>query len=407
MKYSRPTLLACLLSLQIPTSEAGPTLPGPGNALSVPSLLAPKKGVDPLAAGAAALEEATTTTVTSQSLSRITSSITSRTTLSNSATSKSATSQSITLTSTISTIPYSTSTPFFESSTSSPMPTSTTPTSTENVGSSPLSTSTMSTSISSVPVYSTPTPDLNNKQHETLIIVLSVVLGVVAILLVLSAAFLASRYFKRQRPFSHRGASPINDDEIASWREPGFEQKKHVIQAPPPVKEANIGLAQFPGWRWNAPPANIQPVYSPSSVAQSPSFRAPNSRAGLTDETIPGAAPFIPPPKRQNSRLSKTPPGHSRTRSRRSSASNKSMWSHHGNSSVDLDWKPSPRSARHPTWYDPEDNNVGREFRDMDQTSSSPGTSIFDGLAAGGLSPRPASRSRPWGQDKEIGRAIA
>ncbi|KAH6678242.1 hypothetical protein B0J14DRAFT_460153, partial [Halenospora varia] len=326
----------------------------------------------------------------SQSLSRITSSITSRTTLSNSATSNPSKSQSITLTSTISTIPYSTSTSFFESS-ASPMPTSTTPTSTENVGSSPLSTSTMST----------------NKQHETLIIVLSVVLGVVAILLVLSAAFLASRYFKRQRPFSHRGASPINDDEIASWREPGFEQKRHVIQVPPPVKEGNIGLAQFPGWRWNAPPANIQPVYSPSSIAQSPSFRAPNSRVGLTDETIPGAAPFIPPPKRQNSRLSKTPPGHARTRSRRSSASNKSMWSHHGNSSVDLDWKPSPRSARHPTWYDPEDNNVGRELRDMDQTSSSPGTSIFDGLAAGGLSPRPASHSRPWGQDKEIGRAIA
>jgi hypothetical protein len=63
-----------------------------------------------------------------------------------------------------------------------------------------------------------------------------------------------------------------------------------------------------------------------------------------------------------------------------------------------------------PTWFDPEDdNNVGRELRDVDHNSSSPGTSIFDGLPAGGLSPRPKSRPRPWESDKEHehGRTLA
>lgn len=65
---------------------------------------------------------------------------------------------------------------------------------------------------------------------------------------------------------------------------------------------------------------------------------------------------------------------------------------------------------RIPTWYDPERDSVAAYLRDMDQTNSSPGTSVFDGLSAGGLSPRPKSRAqqRPWDIDeKEIGRAIA
>jgi hypothetical protein len=92
--------------------------------------------------------------------------------------------------------------------------------------------------------------------------------------------------------------------------------------------------------------------------------------------------------------------------------SQKSIWSYNGppsasNINVNYDHK-SPRE-RQPTWYDPEDDNIGRELRDFDHNSNSPGTSIFD-VAAGGLSPRPASRPRLWereAQDKEIGRAIA
>ncbi|CAK7233506.1 hypothetical protein SCUCBS95973_008617 [Sporothrix curviconia] len=53
--------------------------------------------------------------------------------------------------------------------------------------------------------------------------------------------------------------------------------------------------------------------YAPLASLQSPSTalqhaRAPNSRAGLTDETVPGDPSFLPPPKRLPSRLLKMPP---------------------------------------------------------------------------------------------------
>jgi hypothetical protein len=71
------------------------------------------------------------------------------------------------------------------------------------------------------------------------------------------------------------------------------------------------------------------------------------------------------------------------------------MWSFK-ESSMELKAK-----ERSPTWFDPEDDNVGRELRDFDHNSNSPGTSIFDGLSAGGLSPRPKSRPRLWESEKE------
>jgi hypothetical protein len=60
----------------------------------------------------------------------------------------------------------------------------------------------------------------------------------------------------------------------------------------------------------------------PSVEIQPPELtaRAPNSRSGLTDEAIPGQPSFLPPIKRQSTRLSKhKSPGHARTKSRRSS----------------------------------------------------------------------------------------
>jgi hypothetical protein len=59
-------------------------------------------------------------------------------------------------------------------------------------------------------------------------------------------------------------------------------------------------------------------------------------------------------------------------------------------------------------WYDPDNGAVGSHMRDLD--FSTPGASEFDSLSAGGLSPRPKSRPRPWElevDEKEIGRAIA
>jgi hypothetical protein len=55
------------------------------------------------------------------------------------------------------------------------------------------------------------------------------------------------------------------------------------------------------------------------------------------------------------------------------------------------------------SWFDPEDESVVSQMR-MDQTSSSNGASVLDGLAIGGLSPRPQPRHD--GGDIYIGRAI-
>lgn len=384
--------IACLLSLVFLSSAqpgafaaAGPG-PGPG----------PKKGVDPpnpatpQSSNSATVFEASSTARTASSSAIPSTSQIQPTTI------------PITQTTTVSYVPYESS----SSSEQSQIPaisTSTIPTRAITdgyVGSTSISSSVPS--ISSVAMSSTDRSD-SGISHRNLIVILSSVLGFVGLLLILSLAFLAFRYRRRQSPFAHRGASPINDEEIASWRGTVQEQKQQTPNPtqPPTIHDANtIGLAQSPpGWMWAPSPAVIQPAMShtTSTIPDTPSFlaKAPNSRAGLTDETVPGADPFIPPVKRQSSRLSKAPPGHARTKSRRSSLSAKSMWSFK-ESSMELKAK-----ERSPTWFDPEDDNVGRELRDFDHNSDSPGTSIFDGLSAGGLSPRPKSRPRLWESEKE------
>ncbi|KAH8592383.1 hypothetical protein B0O99DRAFT_689541 [Bisporella sp. PMI_857] len=250
-------------------------------------------------------------------------------------------------------------------------------------------------------------------RQRNLIIILTTVLGSVGIMSLAVAICLICRYKRGKTPFRNRGVTPIDDEEIETWREP--KQSPTMGASSPHTPRGmsidSIALKHSPQLAWVHSPNSMQ-YPPPALVAQTPDFiaRAPNSRVGLTDEAIPGAAPFITPPKRQSSRLSKAPPGHSRTKSRRSSISAKSVRSFTGGTIV------GPIiTTRIPTWYDPDDSSVGMDRRDTDH--SSPGTSIFDGLSAGGgLSPRPKSKTqlRPWDPDyawdKEIGgigRAIA
>ncbi|KAG4436452.1 hypothetical protein IFR05_008066 [Cadophora sp. M221] len=250
----------------------------------------------------------------------------------------------------------------------------------------------------------TPTGD-NSPSHQTLVIVLAVVLGAVGLILIGAIIFLLYRYRRDQLPFSHRGASPINDDEIASWRRTGQEQK---LTIPPPIhrpaiREVAAVHLNSPGWTWAASPSSIRTV-SAHITDHQVQTQAPNARAGLTDEVVPGADPFIAQPKRQNSRLSKLPPGHARSKSRRSSISAKSLWSP-DRTSNDLKYQEQP----HSTWYAVDDAAASSHFR-TEHSSNSPGTSVFGEQITGGLSPRPERRTRPWEQEisrEDIGRAIA
>jgi hypothetical protein len=79
----------------------------------------------------------------------------------------------------------------------------------------------------------------------------------------------------------------------------------------------------------------------------------------------------------------------------------KSVWSYNGGIGLNT------ANGKMPEWFDPEDLAVRKELSRTEWTSSSPGTSIYDGLPSGGLAPRPRSQPRPWETDKEIGRAIA
>jgi hypothetical protein len=252
-----------------------------------------------------------------------------------------------------------------------------------------------------------------SSHNRNLVIILSSVLGFLGLLLVAGLAVLVFRYRRGQTPFGHRGASPIDDEEIASWRR--SEQEKRL---PSPLSEHRAAIREVPelplahhsGWTW-ATTASSGSIHTiPSPFPDSPQYiaTAPNARAGLTDETVPGEDPFITPPKRHNSRLSKLPPSHSRNRSGRSSISAKSMLgaqSHHRTSS---DLKARDRT---PAWYDNYDDSVHGAYLKEIGGIDSPRMSkdMFDDLTSGGLSPRPKSvvRTMTWERTDDIGRAIA
>lgn len=265
--------------------------------------------------------------------------------------------------------------------------------------------------MSSTSEISNGTPSSHNRN---LTIILASVLGFLGLLLVTGIILLIARYRRQQAPFGHRGATPIDDEEIASWRR--SEQEKRQDQ-PPEHKAAIREVLELPrqhhsGWTWATTASSASIHTMPSPFPDSPSYiaTAPNARAGLTDETVPGADPFITPPKRHNSRLSKLPPGHSRTRSGRSSFSAKSMLGSPGHNRVSSDLKATERS---PTWYDSYDDPGGSQgayLKEIEAGIDSPRMSMFDDLNSGGLSPRPKSVARTmmrWERTDDIGRAIA
>lgn len=289
--------------------------------------------------------------------------------------------------------------------------------------------------------------------NRTLIITLSTVLSVVGVLLVVGAMLLCCRYKRRRLPFFNRGISPIDDDEIETWKVNKPAEKEAAVAAAAGVyrqdrytTSGRRSHAKQPssGSTIKSPPSVIvyqrqsEELASPRSFTAAPTTRtsrygarvsldkdlpgtpaqarAPNARAGLTDETVPGDPSFLPSPRRQTSRLSKPPPArgasshHHRTRSSRSSATSLRSFMYAG-SEMELQMPTSPRvsndayrgGGHHSQLQHHHSSSSGsgqQHSRVYSSSSVPPRLSFSDDTALiGGLSPRPLFRD-------DIGRAI-
>ncbi|KAL8803480.1 MAG: hypothetical protein Q9182_003177 [Xanthomendoza sp. 2 TL-2023] len=185
---------------------------------------------------------------------------------------------------------------------------------------SPIQPATTSASPSPAPVHS-------GINRTTLIVaVVCAVIGalLIGLLLGLCCWCLARRRRRRRQDLAHQ---PI-DDEVHTWRshepkQPGRDYSPHrtsrvasMEQQPmiPPAAKAPDMLQHHPALRND----NAENPFVP--VPPSPRRSAPNSRAGLTDGTVPGAAPYILPAEAQ--RLHKA---RSRSNSRPRTGSNPAL----------------------------------------------------------------------------------
>lgn len=334
------------------------------------------------------------------------------------------------------------------SSCSTSTSTQATPFTTSTAGQDTMSTTAMSAS----PTNSGSPPSMDasagnssgNGSNRTLVITLSTVLSVVGVLLIAGAILICWRYRERQHALFNRGLTPIDDDEIATWKMPrreksgpadagpSFAPSNHnrqlstnSVRKPPSVivyqnpRGIRISEELSPG-PYNNYSSNLGTfggrVSLDKELPQTPiQARAPNARAGLTDEAIPGDDPFLPSVVRRPSRLSKQHPRsshtHTRTRSSRSSASVRSSSLHAGS-----DMELSPRLS-HENGYGWSGYTTGGSrssshgasggagahhihSRVYSSSSIPPRLSFGEDGVLGGLSPRPLFR------DEEIGRAI-
>lgn len=166
--------------------------------------------------------------------------------------------------------------------------------------------------------------------HRNLVIILAVVLTLVGLSLLLILIVFLRRCHGSRASFSRRGVSPIDDEEIATWRtNPQAMAESRPSSSHPPLRRtsSSIIIQHTPGWTETFDSQPSSAGSTPQGMVKNlpdlpPVARAPNSRSGLTDETIPGAQPFVTPPTRRSRRLSKTQSsGHIRNKSTRSSIS--------------------------------------------------------------------------------------
>ncbi|KAM5356152.1 hypothetical protein ACJ41O_002798 [Fusarium nematophilum] len=270
---------------------------------------------------------------------------------------------------------------------------------------------------------------MNDSETQTVIIVLATVVPVTLITAVGCILYRRNRQRQRHFLFLKRGITPIDDEEIESWRTDKSDEKTPIIESESHnrhdleeqlhqhqrQKSTSVSSIRKPPSViiYNHPHPCVSEEFSPRSLHHKRSIdvpstpilaRAPNSRPGLTDEAVQGDDAFIPPLKRQPSRLAKLPPSasssrHSRARSSRSSTASvvspRDPW--HGH------YPDAFFAARSSSEYLPRANrslDIRRHHQRMHSMSNPTRMSFDDEVFLGGLSPRPLIRK------SEIGRAI-
>lgn len=155
---------------------------------------------------------------------------------------------------------------------------------------------------------------------QTLTIALAV--GVPGVLIILAAALLVYRSQRRKARLFRRGITPIGDEEIQSWkgekssldlRRPSYHTVRSVCSIQKPASVIVYTPHQYTRRPSEERSTSSRSFESRRSGETSPlsQARAPNSRPGLTDESIQGDDAYVttPPSRRVPSqRFSKHPP---------------------------------------------------------------------------------------------------
>ncbi|KAL3961871.1 hypothetical protein ACCO45_003394 [Purpureocillium lilacinum] len=248
--------------------------------------------------------------------------------------------------------------------------------------------------------------------RRTLTIILATTIPSVLLIVAIATVLCCRARARRARLFD-RGITPIGDEEIESWKRnrmprsnAGQEEKVHTPATPPQRHDSKYkGQAGSPNHRTTAfvvsPNGKRSFDVAPAAVLA----RAPNSRPGLTDETVQGEDAFVVTQiKRNPSRLAKAPPpvsGPSPPRHGRSKSTRATMTGTTG--AQDLWYGQQPECPRPPRRSAdvPFPSSPSRSQAVTYSSRSTPQrTSFDDEHHLGGLSPRPLIHQ------SEIGRAI-
>lgn len=272
----------------------------------------------------------------------------------------------------------------------------------------------------------------SKSSNNTTIIVLATLMSIVGALLIAGAVLACIRCRRRRSKLFSRGITPIDDEEIETWKgnrvEKGLgdgaelttrsegrqgHQKHESVSStkkPPSLIVYNRQSEERFQPRSPPPSGGLHGKMSfdgpKMSIDKELPFtpiqaRAPNAREGLTDETVPGDQPFIPSPKRQTSRLAKAHPRHPRQAHTRNKSSRSTISLNHTHTEgfhngYESDAGMTYRASHDQQRYYPQHSGA------QSGSSIPPRLSFSDDWpSSGGLSPRPSVVRR-----EDIGRAI-